>query len=325
MKRRQRAGLPLYPNEFQESTSAFQLHHHLRRHQQQEQHKHNPNSQSSSLTSFLSSSSPHQKMANSNYNHSLSSIFNAKIMSSHPIDPFQNHLASSFYPDQTQFKFYGDVNANDGSLAMALYPRPPSCTSIFNQNLVGQASPAPSLQPLQSLHYNGSEFDENVSFTSLIMGGHVGPVGIVPGLNSEIPSDRTPPRPATPLSISSNTNDVGGACDVDSSNQNTSNDQEMGEPVMESDGNSGLLDALLHQSNHMAQKEKSNNENIPVLADFDHKGKRVMNDELKKEEEEEKEEAAKNVELSMRNGSEVSGENQCDEMSFSQSSISKKF
>lgn len=282
MKRRQRAGLPIYPQEVQEEPSTFNF-------QQQGQQKH----PSSSFASLSSSRKP-------TYNASRTLLDPIKF--SAPLDPLQNHLTHALYSNQNhQFKFFGDSSNNNRCLALPLspispYARSPSSTTLFNQNHAAQ--PIPATPP--PLPYNAPEFENNMSFTSLIMGAQVDPNGFIPILTSELNSDQAPLPSTTPVSYNS-----GGVCVVEAS----------GQLETEGNSNSGLLDALLQEAKNLACKGKWVGETSSAVSD---KGKRVLDESTMEEQE-----AAKHVKLSLRNGSEFLGENPCDDLSSSQSSIGK--
>lgn len=301
MKRRQRAGLPIYPKELQEEAAVFQF-------QQQEQQK-QPDPSSHSLSSLLSSS---QKAP---YDPSLP-LLNPLNFSS-PLDPLQNQLTNSFYPNSSgQFRFLGDKNTgNNGGLTIPISPLSPysgsaSSTSLFNPN--HEAQPI-TVTPL--LHHSSAEDYENMSFTSLIMGAPLEPVGFIPGLKSELPSDQTlPPRPISPVSCGS-----GGVCVLEASCNNNGN-ENYSDAALETGGcrNSGLLDALLQEAKTLSCKGKSTGENSTSASD---KGKAVMDEPTEEEEGNKEEPPSKRVKLSLENGSMAIGENQGDDLSSSQSSI----
>lgn len=310
MKRRQRAGLPIYPQEFQEETIPFHIKNQIQHQHQEQNHPNVTNPSSSSFSSLF----PSPRKAS--YNPSLTLL--DPINFSPALDPLNNNLTRSFYSNPAvQFKSFPDNNASNCGLALPLssYGRSPSSITGFNQNFPAQSIP---MTP-PSLHYSTSDFETNMSFTSLIMGAQVEPNELFPCLGSEIPSDQTPPRPNTPFS----SNTSGGVCVREESSKNTDNDSETVVPEMMHDNrNSGLLDALLLESQNLSRKEgKLTGENSLVATD--QKGKRVV-DESAEEEEETEKEAAKRVKLSAMNGSENSGENNCcDDLSSSQSSIGK--
>ncbi|XP_065875670.1 transcription factor MYB101 [Euphorbia lathyris] len=179
MKRRQRAGLPIYPQEF---------------HEDQHQHQKHPNSPFSTL---LSSRKPP-------YNPSL------PFLDSITFSP-QNHFHNSFYSNPTlQFKSFGGHHSNVSHL------------SPFNQNFPDQS--IPRTPPL--LHYNNNNVDleNNMSFTSLIMGDQT---AFIP----ELPSNQNV-----------------GVCLQNETRQ------------IEDNRSSGLLDTLLLESHHLLRKENMNHE-----------------------------------------------------------------
>ncbi|KAF2292221.1 hypothetical protein GH714_017185 [Hevea brasiliensis] len=241
MKRRQRAGLPVYPQEYQEETTAFRMQHH---HQHQEEQKHpNNNPSSSSFSSLLSSS------RKASYNPSLTLL--DPINFSPALDPLHNNLTPFYSNPALQFKSFPDNNTNNSGLALPMSPygRLPSSITVFNQTFPARAIP---MTP-PSLHYNTADFETNMSFTSLIMGAQVEPVDPIPGLKSELSSGQTPPRPNTPFS----SNTRGGICVREESSKNTDNDSETAVPeMMHDNSNSGLLDALLLESQNLSRKEK---------------------------------------------------------------------
>ncbi|XP_050204813.1 transcription factor MYB101 [Mercurialis annua] len=312
LKRRQRAGLPIYPQEFQEEANAYHIqqqnHHHHHHHHHQDQQNH-PNSSSSSFSSLLSST---RKNA---YNNPSLSLLDPINFSQVPLDPTLQYYSNP----SLQFKSFSDNNANNNSpLALPLspvsqYARSPSCLSPFSQNYVPQPIPTtPS-----SLNYSTVDY-ENLSFTSLIMGGQVEPndgFNIIDGLKSELPSVQTPP------SFSSNTSG-GGVCVGEESSKNTDNggDSETALTEMQENRNSGLLDALVLESHNLSSKEKMNGD----------KGKQAVNSPPDGEEESDNDDeevvyAAKRIKLSPTNDGEASGENHySDEISSSQSSIEMK-
>ncbi|KAJ4821891.1 hypothetical protein Tsubulata_046212, partial [Turnera subulata] len=272
MKRRQRAGLPIYPQEFQEEAAAFQF---QQQQQQQDHHQHQRNPADhhhssshhhNSLSSLLSGSSSSRKGAP--YNPSSLSLLNPISFSSSSLEhnPLQNHqLHPSFYPTNStsQFKFLGDKNTDHvGNLApLSISPLSPysgshSSTNLFNQSHAcpAQAIPGTPPPPPPLLHQEASDQDyENMSFTSLIMGAQVDPMAAfnIPCLRPELPLDQPPPPlPTTPLSCSG-----GGVCAMQSSsNYNNGGHETCSEAAAppEAEGNdnnnSGLLDALLQEA-----------------------------------------------------------------------------
>nr|QIG55695.1 MYB transcription factor [Paeonia suffruticosa] len=179
MKRRQRAGLPLYPQEMHRDAPAFQF-----QHQQHTQH-----SSSSSLQPFLSSHT--QK---STYNSSLSLFDPSKF----PAHSFQTHNPNSSFLSNTnhEFKLFPDTNNGNGLTLQPLSPvlgyPSSSPTSFFNQSLsTHQLLPPPSLQ------FNSGNFDLSPQSN---LGAPYEPISLMPLLKVEIPSPQTPLQSTTPAS-----------------------------------------------------------------------------------------------------------------------------
>ncbi|KAJ6338782.1 hypothetical protein OIU76_008271 [Salix suchowensis] len=272
MKRHQRAGLPIYPQDFQAKTAAFRFHH------LQEDRRAQPNSTSLSSTPY-------------NLCFSLLDPINRFAT---PLNPLQNHLSPlEFYPQS-------DPSVETQS---------PLSTNLFRQNPTRKAVPINT--PPSALIYNDVDMETNMSFTSLIMGDQVQPIGYIPGLTPEQPSDQTPPGPTTSR---------GGACFEEASNKSNNNDYSNSETSQQgmpgNMNNSGLLDALLQEAKTVSFRGK------PCSDDFllaSNEGKRAMDSSV--EEEGVEEEATKRVKLLLRNGREYScGEKLWDDLSSSQSS-----
>ncbi|WCJ37564.1 myb domain protein 101 [Euphorbia peplus] len=305
MKRRQRAGLPIYPRDCHEDQSTIvQPHHHQQKHP-------NLSSSSSPFSSFLSS-------RKSGYNPSLP--FLDSITFSPTFDPMQNHFHNSFYSNPTlQFKSYGDHhnNNNVSNATLTLPPSQvhhqyarspqPSSLSLFNHNFGHPSIPRTPLL----LHSNNVDFENNMSFTSLIIGDQTSCVIPEPKpYHHKLPSNQTPLYP-------NSSNDV---C-LQSADQN-----EMKECI--DNKSSGLLDTVLMESHNLLRKEKFNHEGI--LGQLD-KGKQKVDheeedeDENEDEDEMEQQEGCKRVKLSSTNSGEASTTNySCDDIRSSQSSIGMK-
>ncbi|KAK3031446.1 hypothetical protein RJ639_035269, partial [Escallonia herrerae] len=119
LKRRQRAGLPIYPQEIKQQA-----------HQQQKQLQTQPNSSSSSLSSLLSSSSsPASQQHKPNYNVPSASLFNSFTFPSTAsnLQPSSNYLSNI----QNHFKL---MRSSNGGLALSL-STPSSSRTLFNQGL----------------------------------------------------------------------------------------------------------------------------------------------------------------------------------------------
>ena len=299
MKRHQRAGLPIYPQDFQAKTAAFRFHH------QQEDRRTQPNSTSLSSTPY-------------NLCFSLLDPINRFAT---PLNPFQNHLSPlAFYPNPSrQLKLFANTNSNDGCLSLSFppvssYQQSPLSTNLFRQNPTRKAVPINT--PPSALIYNDVDMETNMSFTSLIMGDQVQPIGYIPGLTPEQPCDQTPPGPTTSR---------GGACfeeEASKSNNNDYSNSETSQQGMPGNmNNSGLLDALLQEAKTVSFRGKPRSDDFLLASN---EGKRAMDSSVKEEGVEE--EATKRVKLLLRNGSEYScGEKLWDDLSSSQSSNICKF
>ncbi|KAF9688289.1 hypothetical protein SADUNF_Sadunf02G0182100 [Salix dunnii] len=291
MKRHQRAGLPIYPQDFQAKTAAFRFHH------QQEDRRTKPNSSSLSSTP---------------YNLCFSLLDPINNFAS-PLNPLQNHLSPlAFYPNPSrQLKMFANTNSNDGCLPLSFPPvssYQQSPTNLFRQNPATQAVQINT--PPSALIYNDVDMETNMSFTSLIMGDQVQPIGYIPGLTPELPSDQAPSRPTTSRS---------GACFEEASNESNNNDYSNSETSQQgmpgNMNNSGLLDALLQEAKTVSFRGKPRSDDFLLASN---EGKRAMDSSVKEGEEEE---ATKRVKLLLRNGSEYScGGKLWNDLSSSQSS-----
>jgi myb proto-oncogene protein len=300
MKRRQRAGLPLYPHEVQQEAAAFHLLLQQQQQQQQQQHHHQkpPNSSTPASFSALLSSSQPRKL---NHNPSLS-LFEPMSFSS-AANPFQN---SGFYSNPSnQFKFFSDNNNNNNNAAGYTLPLSPvspfgsSPSTLFNQNLAAQSLSAPLLE------FNSDSFGSSYNVSnSMVVGPPCEPFGVVHGLETELPSNQTPPYSTTHASstTSGDENLIGAS--------SSANDYEIEPPLTHS--NSGLLDALLVESQTLSDKSKGKE----LSAD---KGKSVVVDASTEEED------AMPVDSVLKTSGETSAENHWDDLSSSQSSIGELF
>lgn len=216
MKRRQRAGLPIYPqkardNNIDDTTTgvpAFVLQEQIRQHQVRNQP---PLISSNFLTSSNSQgindiSSFPQLSAGQNQAIAIPSLYNSNL-----------YTSCSSNNSSSGFAF---------SLSPASSPFVSSSSNLYNQ------FPAPSIFQLNS----GSTFEETLSFSSLLMGAQNEPI------NSRVQgqTSSTPPQPAT----SGNTISGSVSVVVANSSGKTSNYCE----VPAAKGSSGLLDALLVES-----------------------------------------------------------------------------
>ncbi|XP_062153268.1 transcription factor MYB101 [Alnus glutinosa] len=299
MKRRQRAGLPLYPHEVQQEAAAFHLLLQQQQQQQQQHHHHHqkpPNSSTPASFSALLSSSQPRKL---NHNPSLS-LFEPMSFSS-AANPFQN---SGFYSNPSnQFKFFSENNNNSNAAGytLPLSPVSPfgsSPSTLFNQNLAAQSLSAPLLE------FNSDSFGSSYNVSNaMVVGPPCEPFGVVHGLETELPSNQTPPYSTTHASstTSGDENLIGAS--------SSANDYEIEPPLTHS--NSGLLDALLVESQTLSDKSKGKE----LSAD---KGKSVVVDASTEEED------AMPVDSVLKTSGETSAENHWDDLSSSQSSIGMK-
>ncbi|GLT80650.1 hypothetical protein SLA2020_520790 [Shorea laevis] len=298
MKRRLRAGLPIYPQEVRGEAAPFNL----QQSQQEQRFQQYPGRKrlSSSLSSFLTSPSQHQRPE------SNSSVLDGMNFASvTPVNSWLQTaaLGSSSYsnPSCQQFGF------NDAAFALPLSSVSPfgssSNLSPYDPNFPGQL-PAPLFQ------FNSGNSEPGLNYSSLLMGAGIEPVDFGPGLKTELPSSQTPPRPTTPASSS---NDSVCFNNIASSN----NGYHEFDPEMPS-GNSGLLDDLLLESQALSRKNGScDQEGLPAAkAD---KGKRIVGAE------EEEEEEKYGNELCGDDSGGATAENQTtNDLSSSQSSIGIK-
>jgi myb proto-oncogene protein len=251
MKRHQRAGLPIYPQDFQAKTAAVRFHH-------QEGRRTQPNSTS---------------LSSSPYNLCFPPLDPINSFAT-PLNPLQNHLSPlAFYSNPShQLKLFANTNSNDGCLPLSLppvssYQQSPLSTNLFSQNPTRQAAPINT--PPSVLFYNDADMESNMSFTSLIMGGQVQPIGF-------IPSGQTPPGPTTSWG--------GGACFEEASNKSNNNGYSNSETSQQgmagNMNNSGLLDALLQEAKTISFKGKSNSDDLLPASN---EGKRAMDSTVKEE------------------------------------------
>ncbi|CAL1407034.1 unnamed protein product [Linum trigynum] len=268
MKRRQRAGLPVYPTEFQDQAAAF---HHMQRHEQNNLTDHNNNNKSSSLFSVFRKAPVY-----------TSSCFSFSADGFPDFSPtpaagcFKGHSSnnthlpsSAFYGNNTtpHHHQYQYLNAQNGAVFAPLSLSP----------LVSTFAPPPVTGG------GGGGGGENmpsnfVSFTSLIMGDYDADQQLESfsfASASELPSLQTPPRSA---SSNATGGGGGGVCVVaegsDNGNSNSDNNTAAGRTkgndqdtltVMENN-NSGLLDALLMESKAICRKRKADEMEIGAIS-----------------------------------------------------------
>ncbi|KAJ8764641.1 hypothetical protein K2173_006723 [Erythroxylum novogranatense] len=247
IKKRQRAGLPIYSHEFSKEALAAQFH--------QDQQKF-PDSSPPSLSSIWNST--HHKP-----------VYNASEMTA--MDPLQNHHSYPFYssPIHHQFKFDGDCStASNRALTFSLpayvspYPQSPTSTTPFYQNLAAQVIPTP---PSQSLHHNTLDFENsNMSITSVIVGAQVEPIGFLPGLKSGFFSPQTSAELLHPI-LSQSTRDF---CLVEESSEKVDHDRKR---ARQGDTNSDLLGTGKYSlvNSLMPSKRTSDKEAMEEMNSFD--------------------------------------------------------
>ncbi|XP_038888678.1 transcription factor MYB101 [Benincasa hispida] len=227
MKRRQRAGLPLYPLEIQQEATAFHLrHHHHHHHHHQQQQNHNSASAAAVATNF--SVVRHKPDFNNHHPNSVS-IFNF----SSTMNNYQKNFndGSSFYATPTsQFKFFPENN-NGGGFALPLSPVSPF--PQIGQQMNQSFSPPP--QATLQLSYGGYVCNSNSGLNSMFLGAPYH--HLIPGLEPELPSIQTPPHSTTPAS------------------SGTSG----GEGIMVA-ANSGLLDVVLLEAEARSRNGKQSKE-----------------------------------------------------------------
>ncbi|XP_044466390.1 transcription factor MYB101-like [Mangifera indica] len=297
IKRRQRAGLPIYPQEVQEKAAAFHFQHHHHYHH----HRRSHNSSSASLSSLLTSQ-------NATYNPSLS-LFNTLNTSSAANHPLQNQPTSFYSNPNPQFKIFCHNNNDTNGFSLPLSFNSsfvPSATSLLNRNLQYQALQVPSFK-----FNSGTNIDGDLSFSSTIMeaGASVDPIHhFVSGIGNELPSNQIPPQAEPRTSASSGS--TAGVC------AKKTNGNHKIIPLKRNRSNSGLLDALVQESQNLSRCENFKGENFTVAVD---KGKGLVGLPC-----EDMEEANEGVESVMRNRDEANADTQWDDFSSSQSSIGMK-
>ncbi|KAH7533073.1 hypothetical protein FEM48_Zijuj04G0091700 [Ziziphus jujuba var. spinosa] len=256
MKRRQRAGLPLYPHEVQQEVAAFHLQQHHHHH-----HQRHPNSSpsSASFSPLLSSSTPRMP------HHSSSSFpfYDHPINFSTAANPNHNHHhRSPFYSNPTT-TVVEHFNSNGG---FAIPLSSVSTAALFNHNVMNSTQMLRSdTTPPSSIQYNSggsSTSSNNFSFSSLMEPTFEPMISMVSSsmLISELPSTQTMPVQSTTTPASSNTSTgcEGFMGTTSSSNGNDHYDFAPPPPQPQSQGrNSGLLDALLVEAETRSQKSKA--------------------------------------------------------------------
>lgn len=190
----------------------------------------------------------------------------------------QSHHPSAFYPthppaasDVHHFKFFPESNGgNNCGLSMALSPPSPFGSaaaaasptlfghSIPSQTIRGSTTPSPS--PLVQYNSAAGSFGSNnngFSFSSMVMGPAVfEPIlPVASGLvhHDELPSNQTPKQSTLTLASSNTSTGCEGFAGTNNS-RNAANDAY---DLSQHGHNSGLLDALLVESQNMSHKSRA--------------------------------------------------------------------
>ncbi|RDX72830.1 Transcription factor MYB101, partial [Mucuna pruriens] len=229
MKRRQRAGLPIYPPEVHAEATAYHLQQHRYLEQQQQPHS------SSSFSLLLSSCYP-KKLNDPNQQTNANPLQN------------QPDSVSCFINPSQQFKF-SNQNSGSGNLALPLSPLSPygsSSSTLLNHSFAPPSgSAATDSRDYQSYGDHGfiagSPYDQQ-------------PFPLVPGSITDISSSQTP----TPAS--SYASGVDGLNMGASSMVNNNNNDYYEVAPLSPQGNSGLLDALVMEAQGLTHNVKSKSE-----------------------------------------------------------------
>ncbi|KAL2331842.1 hypothetical protein Fmac_019423 [Flemingia macrophylla] len=232
MKRRQRAGLPLYPPEVHAEATEY----HLQQHHYLKQQPHS----SPSFSLLLSSCYP-KKLNDPNHTHHS----NANLLQNHP------DAANCYINPSQQFKFSNEHSGSNGNLVLPLSPLSPfgsSSSNLLNHNFAPpNASAATDSRDYQS--YGDGGFMAGPSYE---------PFPLVNGSTTDISSSQTP----TPAS--SNASGVDGLMGASSMANNNNECYEVA-PISPH-GNSGLLDALVMEANGISHNNNSKSEERSTLA-----------------------------------------------------------
>ncbi|KAL6143894.1 hypothetical protein ACLB2K_054589 [Fragaria x ananassa] len=248
MKRRQRAGLPIYPHELQHEGATAPFHHQQAHHHQQQRHNSNL---SSSFSSLLCSS--HPRKANYSSTPSLSLYDHTSFDAS-----LQNHQNSPSL-NYSNPAMTAQFNAN-GGFAIPLSPVSPvspfgsSSSALFNQTTF----PNQTVLSTPSQYYNsglgGFGNYSTLTHSSMIMG-----TPTYEPMNSELPSNQTTPpyspyTPTKPASSSANFNGGEGVMEAASGNTNGYEIETVTSPGKRG---SGLLDDVLVQAGTLSRNKRS--------------------------------------------------------------------
>lgn len=297
MKRRQRAGLPIYPQEIQDkAAAAFHLHQHHKRPQ-------NQISPSPPAALLITSQNPAYNNA------SLSAMFNSFNFQSPTNLPLQNQAPGSCLsnPNNHAFQlFFDSANANAGGFSLPPYHPPSSTTSLMNENIQTQTT-----MQMPPFKVNSPPGNHEMSFSAMISQ----PIDFGTGLESELPSNQIPAVPKQ-ASAPASSGSSGGVCAVGISSTNDNNNDYQISQKTTCGGNSGLLDDLVQESNKISSNEKFKGQ-FECFSDAGDKGKSVVDASSADEE------VNEGVESMMANAAD--NNNQWDDFSSSQSSIGEIF
>ncbi|XP_027343493.1 transcription factor MYB101-like [Abrus precatorius] len=247
MKRRQRAGLPLYPPEVHAEATAY----HLQQQQHYLEQQPYPSNSSSSFSLLLSSCYP-KKLNEPNQNH----YSNANPMQNQP------DSANCYTNPSQKFKFSNENRANV-NLALPLSPVSPyrsSSSTLFNQSFAPPScSAATDSRDYQSYGDHG-----------FIAGSPYDPIPLVPSSTTEISSSQT----ATPASSYAS-----GVVDGLMGPSSMVNNDYYEVAPLSPQGNSGLLDALVMEAHGLSRNDKFNGEDSILAEKLSHKRKSMAGDQ----------------------------------------------
>ncbi|XP_020238230.1 transcription factor MYB101 [Cajanus cajan] len=241
MKRRQRAGLPLYPPEVHAEATAY----HRQQHRYIEQQPHS----SPSFSLLLSSCYP-KKLNDPNQTHHS----NANLLQNQP------DAANCYINPSQQFKFSNENSGSNGNLALPLSPLSPFGSS--SSNLLNNQSFAP---PSASAATDSRDYQSYGDHGGFMAGSPYEPFPLVHGSTTDISSSQT----ATPAS--SYASGVDGLMGASSMINNNNECYEVA--PLSPQGNSGLLDALVMEAKGLSHNDKSKSEEGSTLAGKSYKRK----------------------------------------------------
>lgn len=271
LKRRQRAGLPIYPHDVNGGKAHTYYHHHQQQQENIQAINNNPSS-SSPLTSLLSPPPPLSVPAappvaglNSGYRTPLSlfDIFNPAVSTM--------KANASYLPNLTcsqPFKFFQENNNNiiggGGGLALSLSSPPPAPSSLplinNNQGLPNSLSMPNCIQYNNCLNFGTDSPPPAVSGLSFEQS--TGRCGVV-----ELPSIQSLVTRATTTTTTPTSSDNNGSDDYNMIAA-TSSDADDHEEDFLMRGNSGLLEDLIDESEALTRSEKSKEIILPPVVEI---------------------------------------------------------